>query len=84
MTFQTYLLAAMAGALLVTAGPASADSERNPPRKWSQPSYDREDFSPPQAAPEMEDFPGISNAEDALFDGDGKLIDRRGRKPSPG
>jgi len=84
MKLQTCLFAAVAGALLLTAVPASADSERNPPRKWSQPSYEKEDFSPPQAAPEMEDFPGISNDEDALFDGDGKLIERRAREGSPG
>lgn len=44
MTINTDLLAAMADALLVAAGPARADAERDPPRKWSQPSYERENF----------------------------------------
>lgn len=80
MRFQVLLATTVAGTLLFGAPPAKADPTDRPARKWSQPSYDDRDDSPPQAAPEMEDFPGITNQDDALFDGEGRLIERRARE----
>lgn len=62
-TLRVVLAAGVAGLMWTSAGPALADTQRDPPRKWSSPSYETPE-RPLSAAPKLGDFTGAPMDED--------------------